>query len=110
MNIFKWPSADGEKVNGKFACIIGQYMQNKNFKDFHQISELGVHSTTFGPELRNTFKFFSNPRGVHSTTFDPELRNEFKIFSNPGGVCPQTHIHHTDFISHALLGCAWLKI
>ena len=22
--------------------------------------------------------------GVHSTNFDPELRNEFKFFSNPG--------------------------
>ena len=41
---------------------------------------MGVHSTTFDPELRNEFK---NPPavrswGVHSTTFDPELRNEFK--------------------------------
>ena len=27
-----------------------------------------------------------------------------------GGACPQTHIHHTDFISRALLGCAQLEI
>ena len=26
------------------------------------------------------------------------------------GPCPQTHIHHANFISHAPLGCKWLKI
>ena len=44
---------------------------------------LGVHSTTFDPELRNALKIFSN-HGVHSTSFDPELRSEFKNFSNAG--------------------------
>ena len=41
INIFKWLSADGEKVNGKFACIIVEYMQKWNFQDFHQMSEWG---------------------------------------------------------------------
>ena len=27
LTFFKWLSADGEKVYGKFACIIGEYMQ-----------------------------------------------------------------------------------
>ena len=36
--------------------------------------------------------------GVHSTTFDPELRNGFKFFSNPGGSIQQllilnSHMH-----------------
>ena len=37
---------------------------------------LGVYSTTFDPELRNTVNKFSNLWGVHSTTFHLELRNE----------------------------------
>ena len=28
-------------------------------------------------------------QGVHSITFDPELRKELKYFSNPGGSIPQ---------------------
>ena len=47
-------------------------------------------------------KIFSNPGGSiwQLTTFDPELRNEFKNFCNPGDFCPQTHIYHTDCMSH----------
>ena len=75
--------------------------------EFTNFSNWGVHSTTFDPVLGNEFKNFSNPVGVLPTTYDPELRNGFKIFSNLGeGPCPQTHIHHTDFISYAPLGCA----
>ena len=42
----------GKKIYGKFAHIIGEYMQKYNFQDFYQMSELGVHSTTCDPELR----------------------------------------------------------
>ena len=40
---FKWPSADGEKVHGKFAYISTRC----------QIPWGGVHSTTCDPKLRN---------------------------------------------------------
>ena len=78
INILKWPSDDGKKVYGKFACIIGQYMEKQNFHYLNQMSEpgVGVHSTTFHPEVRNEFKNFSNLGVLHSTTFDLELRNE----------------------------------
>ena len=49
MNIFKWPSHDGKKVYGKFACIIGQYMKKQIFPKFYQNG--GVYSTTFGTKL-----------------------------------------------------------
>ena len=71
------PQPMGKKCYGKFACIIGPYMEKQNFQNFHQMSDpRGVHSTTLDPELRNAFKKFSNPGKVHSTTFHLELRNE----------------------------------
>ena len=44
-----------------------------------------------------------------------QVKSELKNFRQDpglteGGTCPQTHIHHSDFISHALLGCVWLKM
>ena len=105
----KWPSCDGKKVSGKFACIIGQSWKSR----FSQISTRlrVVYSTICDPELRNAVKKFSNlggyiPQfvilnwemqlkyfpilgGVYSTICDPELRNAVKIFSNHGGYIPQ---------------------
>ena len=69
------PQPMGKKCYGKFACIIGPYMEKQNFQNFHQMSDLGVHSTTLDPELRNHSKNFPI-LGVHSTTFHLELRNE----------------------------------
>ena len=44
-----------------------------------------------------------------------QAKSELKNFKwHPGhrqeGTCSQNHIHHSDFISHALLGCTQLKI
>ena len=69
------PQPMGKKCYGKFACIIGPYMEKQNFQNFHQMSD---------------------PRGFHSTTFDPELRNAFKKFSNPGGSIPQLFILNSE--------------
>ena len=79
--------------------IMNSEMNLKTFQSWE-----GSIPPAFDPELRNECKKMFQSLGVHSKTFDPELRNKFKKFSNPGGVCPQIHIHHTDFISHTLLG------
>ena len=48
------PQLMGKKCYGKFACIIGPYMEKQNFQNFQQMSDpRGVHSTTFHLELRN---------------------------------------------------------
>ena len=71
--ISRGPSLDGKKVSGKFAFIIGQYMQKYNFKILLQMSALfvcvcvclclclgKVHSTTFHPTLKTArFTFIS---------------------------------------------------
>ena len=88
--------------------------------------------TTYDPEVRYECKNFSNPVGVHLTTWSwtekwikkffqsgwvhPTAYNFLswtqkwnkKIFQSWGDTCPQTHIHHTDFISCTPLGCVWL--
>ena len=46
-----------------------------------------VEFQRFPPDVRT--------QAVHSTTFDPELRNEFKFFSN-GGSIPQLLIQDSE--------------
>ena len=60
-----------------------------------RISKISTRCQNWGsiPQLLNLNsemnKKFSNPVGVHSTTFDPEVRNGFKNFSTPRGSIPQ---------------------
>ena len=68
------PQPMGRKVDGKFACIIVLYMEKQNF---HQMSDLGVHSTTLDPELRNAFQ-----------NFHPDVRS--------GGSIPQLFILNSE--------------
>ena len=54
-------------------------------------------------------------QGIHlsSHPLDPTEYNSWPLDASTGGVegvCPQTHIHYTDFISHALLGSTQLKL
>ena len=92
-------SADGEKVYGKSASIIGEYMQKWNFQDFHQMSEWGDplhnHKTiNILPLWSLALKWWCGlkwmrhkplDRGVHSTTFDAEVRNvSFALISFMG--------------------------
>ena len=62
----------GKRFYGKFACMIGQYMEKWIFQDVHHVSLGGGHSTNFDPELRNEVKNVTN-RVVHSTTFITHL-------------------------------------
>ena len=69
------PQPMGKSVMANLHVSIGPYMEKQNFQNFHQMSD---------------------PRGVHSTTLDPELRNTFKKFSNPGGSIPQLFILNSE--------------
>ena len=48
-----------------------------------RFQNMGGHSTTVDPELKNEFRNFSIMR-VPSTTCDPELRNELKFLKSWG--------------------------
>ena len=63
MNIFTWLSGNGQQVYGKFACIIGEYMQKKNFQDCHQMSELARSIIFLHVQAKSELKNFRQDPG-----------------------------------------------
>ena len=80
MNIMKWSSADGERLMVNLHASLDSIGKSRISQISTRCQFMGVHSTTFDPELRNEFKKISTRcqilGGVHSTTFEPALRNE----------------------------------
>ena len=58
MNIMKWSSADGERLMVNLHASLDSIGKSRISQISTRCQFMGVHSTTFDPELRNEFKKF----------------------------------------------------
>ena len=70
------PQVMGKRFMANLHASLDSTWKSRFSKISTRCQNWGVHSRIFNPDLRNTFKNFSNARGVHSTTLHLQLRNE----------------------------------